>query len=255
MSFDEPAGEVAAEEAMPGGIGNNGAGVRVGDTVRRPVGRHTAGVQAFLAHLRARGFTGAPEPLGYDEAGREVLSYVPGDVAVQEDPPAWVTTDEALVSVVRLVRALHDAAAGFVAPDGFAWAWPAAPEYRRGLFCHNDPCRENVVFRDGLAVALIDFDWAGPSSPEWELAGLLAHFVLRLPGDRVARTRLVCATYGIEPGPVVDAALRRMLWGMELVRARAAAGHPGFVTMMAQGHEEKTQALYDWLLAHRDRLR
>jgi hypothetical protein len=251
MSFDEPAPEVP----MPGGIGNNGAVVRVGGTVRRPVGPHTAGVQAFLAHLRARGFTGAPEPLGYDEQGREVLSYVPGDVPVHDPPPAWVATDEALVSVVRLVRALHDAAAGFVAPEGFEWGWPAAPEYRRGLFCHNDPCRENVVFRNGLAVALIDFDWAGPSCAEWELAGVLAHFVMRLPGDRFARTRLACDTYGIEPGPVVDAMLRRMLWGMALLRERAEAGHAGFAMMLAEGQEQRNQALYDWLLANRDRLR
>jgi hypothetical protein len=54
--------------------------VRIGDTVRRPVRPFTATIQAYLAHLRSVGFTGAPVPLGIDGQGREVLSYVPGDV-------------------------------------------------------------------------------------------------------------------------------------------------------------------------------
>jgi len=48
--------------------------------VRRPVRPCTTTVQAYLAHLRSRNFTEAPEPLGYDEQGREVLSFVAGEV-------------------------------------------------------------------------------------------------------------------------------------------------------------------------------
>ena len=59
--------------------------VRVGDTVRRPVRPFTATVQAYLTHLHKRGFHDAPEALGYDEQGREVLSYVTGDVPTE--PP------------------------------------------------------------------------------------------------------------------------------------------------------------------------
>ncbi len=51
--------------------------VRIGDTVRRPLRPFSLTVQAYLAHLRDAGFTGAPLPLGVDEQGREVLSFVP----------------------------------------------------------------------------------------------------------------------------------------------------------------------------------
>jgi hypothetical protein len=54
--------------------------VRVGDTVRRPIGPHTAAVHALLSYLHAAGFAGAPRPLGIDEQGREVLSFIPGTV-------------------------------------------------------------------------------------------------------------------------------------------------------------------------------
>ncbi|HEX7995363.1 MAG TPA: hypothetical protein VF506_15680 [Streptosporangiaceae bacterium] len=61
--------------------------VRIGDTVRRPLRPFSLTVQAYLAHLRDAGFTGAPLPLGVDEQGREVLSYVPGDVPRNPLPP------------------------------------------------------------------------------------------------------------------------------------------------------------------------
>ena len=91
--------------------------VRLGATVRRPVRPFTATVQAYLRHLRERGFDAAPEALGEDDQGREVLSFVPGDVP--DDPlPDYTTTDDVLVDLARLVRRLHDAAEGWVPPPG-----------------------------------------------------------------------------------------------------------------------------------------
>ena len=52
--------------------------VRVGDTVRRTAGPHTPAVHALLRHLEAKGFRGAPRALGFDDRGREILSYVDG---------------------------------------------------------------------------------------------------------------------------------------------------------------------------------
>ena len=43
---------------------------------------------------------------------------------------------------------------------------PAA--YREGLVSHNDPNLDNIIFRDGEAVALIDFDLASPGSALWD---------------------------------------------------------------------------------------
>jgi hypothetical protein len=244
MSFAEGAEEAEeAERSMPGGVGNAGAVVRAGDTVRRPVGPHTAAVAAFLEHLERAGFDGAPRHLGYDERGREVLTYVPGDVPVHEPVPAWVLADDALVSVVTLVRRLHDAGRGFVPPAGVPWAWPPPAEYTGDLLCHNDVCRENVVFRAGRAYALIDFDYAAPATPAWEMASVLRHWVLALPGDRVARTRLACATYGIDVAEAVRALAVRLDWGIGMVRERAEQGHPGFVAMWAAGAYERNRAL------------
>jgi hypothetical protein len=241
----------ADEERLPGGVGNGGLVVRVGDTVRRPVGPQTPAVQAFLAHLAIRGFAGAPRPLGYDEQGREVLSYLPGQVPFHEDPPPWCVTDEVLVSVVRLVRALHDAARGFVPPDDAVWAWPPPPAYRGELIGHNDLCRENVVFDATYRpYALLDFDFAGPATPEWELAAVVRHWVLALPGDRIARMRLVLDAYPVDPGALTRALLDRLDWGLHLVRTRAEAGEPGFVAMWAGGLHDRNRSLHAWVAEH-----
>src|SRR5262245_48354779 len=96
-------------------IGNATTGVvRVGDTVRRPVGPWTDSVDALLAHLRQVGFTGAPRPHGRDEQGRQVLEYVPGELC---DHTGNFSLAE-LGEIGRMLRDLHDAAASFVPPPG-----------------------------------------------------------------------------------------------------------------------------------------
>ena len=94
--------------------------VRIGATVRRPVRPFTATVQAYLHHLRERGVTFVSEAFGYDEQGREVLSFVPGDVPT-EPLPGSATTEDVLQELARLVRALHDASEGWVPPTDAVW--------------------------------------------------------------------------------------------------------------------------------------
>jgi hypothetical protein len=72
-----------AEIPLKGGNMNTGV-VRIGDTVRRPAGPWTPAVHALLDHLHGVGFPGAPRPLGLDEHGREILTFVPGTVAWPE---------------------------------------------------------------------------------------------------------------------------------------------------------------------------
>lgn len=106
-------GGTQPEEVLAGG--NMTAVVRVGDTVRRAAGPWTPAVHALLRHLRARGFRQAPEPLGIDQQGREILTLLPGRVATYP-LPAFVWSDDTLVAVARLLAAYHDATVGFVPP-------------------------------------------------------------------------------------------------------------------------------------------
>src|SRR5919107_431204 len=69
---------------------------RVGATVRRAAGPWTDTIHALLRHVRARGVTEIPEPLGRDGSGREVLSFVAGDV-YHYPMPDWMWDDAVLV--------------------------------------------------------------------------------------------------------------------------------------------------------------
>jgi aminoglycoside phosphotransferase (APT) family kinase protein len=175
-------GEPLVADGVTAGI------VRMGDTVRRPLRPFSLTVQAYLAHLRDVGFLGAPLPLGVEEQGREVLSFVPGDVA-RDLPPSATAGEDVLVALARLIRALHEASAGWVPPPDAVWGGTPANEGRitepAELVSHRDYALGNVVFRGGLPVALIDFDLAKPTTRLYDLANALWYWApLRDPRDR-----------------------------------------------------------------------
>lgn len=54
-------------------------------------------------------------------------------------------------------------------PTGLHWADTLADPAGGTLVCHNDVELSNVVFRDGVAVALLDFEFAAPGRPTYDL--------------------------------------------------------------------------------------
>jgi len=211
--------------------------LRGGDTVVRPTAPCRPATHALLGHLAAVGFDGAPRVLGAGPA-TETLTYIDGRAAV---PPLTedVLTDEALVSVADLLRRYHRAAASFD-PGDYAWPRPVPARYRTGLVSHNDVYPANVVFRDGLAVALIDFDLAGPGSAAWDFAAAARLFVPLLDeadvtdsrqGRALDRFRIFLAASGLPRAErllVAGALVANHDWTYAIVTDAAAAGHAGF---------------------------
>lgn len=113
--------------------------VRVGKTVRRPCSPWSVAVHRLLVKLHEVGFAGAPEFLGVDEAGREILSWVDGEAASGASLAPYVWTRSTLVRVAKLLRALHDASEPFVNEMvDLKWqALPLAPRTAQ-VMCHND---------------------------------------------------------------------------------------------------------------------
>jgi aminoglycoside phosphotransferase (APT) family kinase protein len=258
-----PSGAAGDEVVLDGGMGSGGAVVRVGDTVRRPVRPFSAAVAAFLAHLEAVGFAGAPRHLGLDEQGREVVTFIEGDVGTPPYP-AWVGNEAVLLGVAALQRALHAAAATFVAPPGAVWDRPNLHDVGSdALVCHNDLCVENVVVRDGRVVAFIDFDFAAPSDPLLDIAIAARHWIpIRDPADidpelagvdQVARFRAFVDAHGLDRasreavvghlGPFLDRALVAM-------RDRADRGLEAYVRAWAAGYPDQNRRSRAWLDAH-----
>src|SRR5258707_1113651 len=77
--------------------------VRVGDTVRRSPGRQSAAVQALLRHLESEGVDGAPRALGFDAQGREIVSFIDGELGFMWDDDVLPTLGS-LILTTRLTR-------------------------------------------------------------------------------------------------------------------------------------------------------
>jgi hypothetical protein len=251
------------EVTLVGGLANHGQVVRVGDTVRRPQRPTSPATHALLRHLEDVGFPGAPRFLGVDEQGREVLTYVSGS-AVIPPYPAWALTDEALVSVAHLLRDYHRAVSTFD-PTGHAWPPSPPPMFAGELISHNDLNLDNIVFRDGHAVSLIDFDLAGPGSRVWDVACAARLWAPLRPdryiddarkGRALERFRLFVDSYGLaehDRPRLVSAVLQNHEWCYDVVGVAAANGHAAFTEYWGAAME-RAQATRQWYLDHSDLL-
>jgi hypothetical protein len=162
--------------------------VRVGDTVRRPA---SPVLREVLQHLERADFDAAPRWLGTDEAGRDVLTYIEGDTFTERgtmhpyigDPPNRVTFDDAqLTAVFELLRRYHDT-------------------FDDDVMCHGDYGPWNIVWRDGLPFAIIDFDNVYHGDLADDVGYALRMFVSYAFGpwsvaESVRRTRVALAGYG-----------------------------------------------------------
>ena len=186
------------------------------------------------------------------------------------------------VSYLRLGQSAAQAVArklGAAAPAALAPALVAAERAAEGampagvVVCHNDVCPENVVFRNGEAVALLDFDFAAPGRPVYDLSQFVrmcvpvaddeyAESLGFAPGDRAVAVRAVCDAYDDAGGELGQEGRREMLDVLdrsiarsgEWVRAKAEAGHPGFVEMWASvGGQETYDRRRRWWSEERHR--
>jgi hypothetical protein len=255
---------VVDREVLQGGVGNAGLVVREGDRVSRPASPQSETIQSLLRYVRASGFDGAPEPLGVDGHGREWLGYIVGDVPCPPYPE-WSLTDEALASIAMLLRRYHDATQGFGGRSDRTWDVEMARAAGGEVICHHDVCLENVVFRDGVAVGFLDFDFAAPGTRSWDVASFArmcvpidspvdAARMRRSVGDPFRRLRLVADAYGLplDRTELVDLLGIQTSAGGWFVKRRVDAGDAAFTRMWNEtGGAERYDRRRAWFEAHR----
>lgn len=255
---------MSADEVLAGGVANFGAVVRRGDVVLRPATENTALIHELLAHVRGSGFAGVPEPRGLATDGREMLEYVAGEVPIPPFP-LWSTRDGALVSTAALLRQFHDASVGISSHGN--WNRELADTVEGDVICHNDVCPENVVFREGIAVALLDFEFAAPGRRVFDLASFARLCVpIDSPEDAVRsgrgdldpfrRLRLVADAYGLARGraELIDVLGEQIARGGAFVQRRVDAGEEAFIAMWnANGGAERYERRRQWFARHKKR--
>lgn len=231
---------------------------RRGDAVHRPASAASATIHRLLRHVRRQGFDGAPEPLGFDAEGNEVLSYLDG--TVHAALPAGLRTRPLLAGVARTLRRLHDASASFPASADDQWLLP--PRAPAEVICHGDVAPYNCVIRDREVVGLIDFDAVHPGPRLWDVAYAVYRFApLHAPtnpdsaGAPVEQAELAahfCHAYGMAAGPdLLDTLIQRLVALLDFIRGRAAVGDAAFQRHVADGHPALYEDDIDYLDAER----
>jgi aminoglycoside phosphotransferase (APT) family kinase protein len=232
---------VPGEEVLSGGGLSHV--VKMGATVRRPVGPWTPPVHALLVHLERVGFDGSPRVLGIDDCGREILSFVFGEARA-------VVDDAALAAVARLARRLHDATVGFEAPADAQWQFLVGAPREGDVICHNDLSPWNTGFLENTPRAFLDWDLAAPGPRLWELGHAVWRFVPLFPGEDVTscgrRLRVFCDGYGLDDrGELLEFVRRRQQALYETAREWGREGRVGWADVWRDKRGEQ------WLASRR----
>lgn len=204
-----------------------------------------------------------------DSQGREVLTFIEGEVladptwrAGEPTPwPAWAQTEDALTASAELLRDLHDASASF-APSRGVWKQHEHAELLPGeIVCHGDVGPHNTVYRDGMPVALIDWETIRPNLALVEFGIAAWHYVplgddayfarsgFGATPDLPRRLRLFATAYRVpDAGQVLWALQQAKQRSVEAMRfwpisPRGGAAYLNLVAQQLSWLENHTEAL------------
>ncbi len=240
---------------------------RRGNTIRRELKPESARIHKLLEHLAKNGFHYAPEFLGIDEKGREILTFIAGE-AGNYPLKKYMRSDEALQGIAKMLRLYHETVSDF--PFDEIWHpvdnTPAPYE----ILCHNDFAIYNIIFKDNKPVGIIDFDVAGPGPKLWDIAytlytcvplsrfylseidGTEIHYHSARDAERIKqRIALFFNAYGMKiESDYLEMVLRRVEGLCQTITRKAEAGDTAFQQMLVDGHLEHYQKDIEFIRNH-----
>lgn len=254
----------ADEELLTGG--NVSKVYRAGDNVRRELKPDSLNIHKLLEHLEKKGFSYAPNFLGIDERGREILSFIEGE-AGNYPLKEYMWSDDVLKEIAKMLRLYHDSVTDFSFDD----SWKSidnTPDHFE-VICHNDFAIYNIIFNQERPVGIIDFDVAGPGPRIWDIAYTLytcvplSRFYFSETGEKVyynslqhanrtkQRVRLFFESYGQEIEEDYLEMVKLRLEGLcKTITRKASEGDISFQRMTEVGHIEHYQKDIKFIREH-----
>ena len=188
----------------------------------------------------------------------------------------WAAATSVLVGVADLLRRLHEASASFVPPADAHWFgddihvhMPAdvRPEPPSDVISHFDVTPQNVVFRDGEPIGLIDFDLTRPGSRLVDVVNTAMWWVPLFPerdrdpalalSDAPARLATFVDAYGLDDrgrAAFCDVAIDGAARSWHRMQANAEQRGGGWARMWAEGIGDRILRRRAWMLEERTTL-
>ena len=211
---------------------------RIGNTVHRPTQWWTPSVHHLLNYLEEVGFSYSPRVMGFDNQGREVLSYIEGDSGKE----GWlkILSDEGLANFARLLKSYHEAIADYKPPKDAEWAYSPNILKPGEIMCHGDFGPWNIAWDGEKPVGILDWDFVLPAKPTYDIfyaleysapfrddeTALKWHHFPEVP-DRKRRVQVFLDAYGANLTGIVDGVAEVQRMGIAHVKYLADRGlHP-----------------------------
>lgn len=208
---------------------------KIGDTVHRPTHWWTPSVHDLLQYLEKVGFPYSPRVLGFDDDGREVLSYIEGE----SGNAGWtkIISDTGLTNFAKLLKSYHEAIADYRPPQDAEWAYSANVLGPGEIMCHGDFGPWNIAWDGETPVGILDWDFVLPAPPSYDIFYALEyaapfrddattlewHHFSEVP-DRKRRVQLFLDAYGSDLTDIVDGVANVQRQGIDFVKHLADRG-------------------------------
>ena len=217
--------------------------VRIGETVRRSPSANAPFVHEVLKELESHGFRYSPRFIGMDEHGREILTFLAGDV-----PRGKRFTQDQLLEATMVLRQMHD----ILSRSDLC--------RKEETVCHGDFAPWTMILQDESITGVIDFDDSRPGKRVDDVAYFLWTFLdigsSSLPDEEVLTgVRTLVEHYGESDCKNLSEALLRQQHRIFKMREKlAVTDQTEEKRRFSRQAATRIQQEIEWVRLHADRI-
>ncbi|WP_459476970.1 phosphotransferase [Clostridium saccharoperbutylacetonicum] len=251
--------------------GNSTSVYKQNETVLREQKTWSSTIHRVLLHLEKVEYTNSPRFIGFDDMGREILSFVPGEC--KANYPFTNDKNEQLSiikKVAEIMRKYHDATLSFERTDIDSWMFSYKGDLEKEVICHNDIAPYNMTFVNNMPYGLIDFDTCCPAPRIWDIVYALYRFApfskkiyddekqeyrnYDVDGDKEFRKKSIMVffdAYGMEcPDDLFVQMTARLQALADLIYNESQNGNSAFKKMLEEGHRDLYLSEIEFIKEH-----